>query len=125
MGKNTENTFYVIISLQVVGFSQNWVGMFFSMIPMQCSSQNLKFEKFGHFIGGSDPPVSIGGVLDRTFVGMIGHDPKKDFSIFLFHKKGKGKRRTYPKGFLIFFFKIAQNSSFRKVAVQHPPPIDT
>ena len=127
-GENTESIFFVIISLQSVGFSPNLVEMFFSTIPMQCPSQNSKFENLRHFIGGSEHPWWMGGggggggVLYRTFAGIIGHDRKKDFSIFFFHNKGKGKNRTYPKGFLISFFKIAQNSSFRKVAVQHPPP---
>ena len=99
MGKNTENTFYVIISLQVVGFSQNWVGMFFSMIPMQCSSQNSKFEKFGHFIGGSDPPVSIGGVLDRTFGPSVTDDKGGEVEFVLSIVRVKKKYAHIQKDF--------------------------
>ena len=97
MDKNRKYTFFVIISLQLVGCSPNLVEMFFLTIPMQCPSKNSKFENFRHFIGGSGSRVSMGRVLYRTFAGMVGHDQKKDSSIFFFHKKGKGKKRTYPK----------------------------
>ena len=120
-GENTESTFFVIISRQLVGFSQNLVEMFFSTIPMQCPSQNSKFENLRQFIGRSEPPWWMGGVLYRTFAGMIGHDRKKDFSIFFFHNKGKGKNRTYPKEFFKNIKKIARKSIFPNLAVQPPP----
>ena len=53
--KIREITFCVIISLQVVGFSQNSVETSFSMIPMQCLKRNSKFfrkffrQVFKHF----------------------------------------------------------------------------
>ena len=37
--------FFVIISLQLVGFSPNLIEMFFSTITMQCPSQNSKFYR--------------------------------------------------------------------------------
>ena len=64
------------------------------------SEQKFEIRKFSTFYRGiwtlSGPPVSMGRVLYRTFAGMFGHQ-KKDSSIFFFHKKGKGKKRTYPK----------------------------
>ena len=87
MGKNSENAFLIIVPLFFVRFAPNLVGMFFLMILMQCSSKNSKFENFGAFHGGQDPLYQWGGVLYRTFAGMIGHDEKKDYLIFFFHKK--------------------------------------
>ena len=100
MGKNTENTFSVIISLQLVGFSSNLVEMFFSRIPMQCPSQNSKFENFRHFIGGARPPVSIGGVLDRYFGPPVTGGSRSHIFCFFIHSEGKEKICTYLKGFL-------------------------
>ena len=99
MGKNSENAFFIIVPLFFVRFAPNLVGMFFLMIFMQCSSKNSKFENFGAFYGGSRPPVSMGGVLYRTFAGMIGHDEKKDFLIFFFIIRGKEKAAHIRKNF--------------------------
>ena len=86
-GENTESTFFVIISRQLVGFSQNLVEMFFSTIPMQCPSQNSKFENFRQFIGWSEPPWWMGG---GVVPHIRGHDwawSKKGFFDFWTHRR--------------------------------------
>ena len=113
MGKNTENEFYVIISLQVVGFSQNSVGMFYSMIPMQCPSQNSKFENFGHFMGGIRSLYQWGGVVPHFRTPRQG-GPKIRFQKFFRQKVGERKKTHTCKRFFRNSLKIAQNSIFPK-----------
>ena len=89
-GQNSENAFLVIIPLFFVRFAPNLVGMFFLMILMQCSIKNSKI--FGHFMGVKTPCINGGGVLYRTFAGMIGHDEKKRFFDFFLSEEGENKK---------------------------------
>ena len=122
MGKNTKNEFYVIISLQVVGFSQNLVGMFYSMIPMQCPSQNSKFENFRHFIGGIIVVTTNGGGCCtahwRAWLGMI---EKRIFRFFSFITRGKEKTAHIRKNFWKIFKKSLENQFFPTLRYNTPP----
>ena len=69
--------------------------MLFSMIPMQCLSQNSKLENFGYFMERFKNPWSMGGG------GVVPHIQtprqgvrKSDFEFFFASKSRKEKRRT-------------------------------
>ena len=61
--------------------SPNLVEMLFSMIPMQCLSQNLKLENFGYFLVGLRTPDQWGGgvVPHIRTEGKKTHTCKKNF----------------------------------------------
>ena len=87
------------------------------------SKPKFEIRKFSTFYRG-DIVVTTngGGVLYRTLAGMIGHDRKKDFSIFFFHNQGKRKTRTYPKEFLKNIKKNRSKINFSQPCGTTPPP---
>ena len=121
MGKNTESEFYVIISLQVVGFSQNLVGMFYSMIPMQCPSQNSKFVNFGHFMGGIRSLYQWGGCCTALSDPPPGGSVNKISKFFSPKSWGKKKDAHLQKNFSKFL-KNRPKFHFSQSCGTTPPP---